>query len=359
MMSSKTHPIQPQKQIHHTDRTRQRGHIERAPVAVANGSETLLRSAAVAAPFTLVEDLINQKPQRHYHGEQGLRVAVNARHGSVAASREVASSSGSGMTTEIHIAADEEGDKEFSNVDGYTQHPRKQPPPVAPPPIPPKRGPYDFVGCTGGAADGMVRGHNVTRVSHTLYKIMKLFGFSSLTDSPAGAHSEWMGELARRMAFEQPFFRYIGVDSEMDALARARKAVCGEENGDVDCELQLRDVEKEFGNATDTLFHWTELDDSPWDARSSHYEAHMIKVMGAARRAGISYIIFGQYPTLKDSTPTFRDGKWVFIDRNGAEPFILNKHVRGVVPVGSRTEQYSMYLTFYALRSIPKKVFEW
>lgn len=207
----------------------------------------------------------------------------------------------------------------------------------------------EFTGSLGGTSDGMVRGQNVTKLSVTLFKIMKLFGFSSLTDSPAGAHAEWMGEVARRLSFEQPLFRYVGVDETANGLRKAKESV-----GDsVDGEFELHDIEHELGNPTDVLFHWTELDASPRDAHHPGYLMHVRKVLRTARRAGHGHVIFPQLPRLQGVTPSYRHGKWSFIDHKDEEPFLFNDHVRGAVPVGNGSRADVLYLTFYATRAIP------
>lgn len=208
----------------------------------------------------------------------------------------------------------------------------------------------DFQGCTGGTHDGMIRGQNVTRICYSVYKIMRLFGFASLTDSPAGSHAEWMGELTSRLAFEQPMFRYIGTDADANALANVRSNVTG---AGVDGDFEIRDVETGFSGATDVLLHWTELDESPRDPHHKEYPNHIRAVLRAARRANIGYAIIAQYPRFKDATPSYRNGKWVFLGKYTSEsPFLFNDDVRGAVPVEAGTQTYLLYLTFYSLRSM-------
>lgn len=208
----------------------------------------------------------------------------------------------------------------------------------------------DFQGCTGGTQDGMIRGQNVTRVCYSVYKIMRLFGFASLTDSPAGSHAEWMGELTSRLAFEQPMFRYVGTDADANALAQARSSVS---EAGVDGDFEVRDVEKGFSGATDVLLHWTELDDSPRNPHHNDYPRHIHSVLRSAKRANIGYAIIAQYPRFKDATPSYRNGKWVFLGNHTSEsPFLFNDDVRGAVPVEGGTQSYLLYLTFYSLRSM-------
>lgn len=211
----------------------------------------------------------------------------------------------------------------------------------------------EFHGSKGGTEDGMIRGQNVTRVSYTLYKVMRLFGFASLTDSPAGAHAEWMVDLVRRLAFDVPFFVYKGVDNA-EGLEKARKFV-GEV---IDGEYFDGDGEKALPNGTDVLFHWTELDGGGRDPRGRGYMMHMAKVMRVAKTGGFGYVVFGQYPRLNGPSPVFRKGKWKFVGTEEEEPFLLNEHVRGVVPTASGGKAYMLYLTFYSLRSIPMEAID-
>lgn len=208
----------------------------------------------------------------------------------------------------------------------------------------------EYLGSLGGTTDGMIRGQNVTKLSVTLFKILKLFGFSSVTDSPAGAHAEWMGDVALRLTYEQPLFRYVGVDETSEGLKRAKASI-----GDsVDAEFELHDIERELGNATDVLFHWTELDGSYRDARHSGYLVHVRKVLRTARQFGFGHIIFPQLPRLQGIAPTYKHGKWTFVGHKDEEPFLFNDHVRGAVPVGNGSRADVVYLTFYSLRAIPQ-----
>lgn len=205
----------------------------------------------------------------------------------------------------------------------------------------------EFGGSLGGSKDGMVRGQNVTRVSYTLFKIMKLFGFVSLVDSLAGGHVEWMPEVVERMSFDHPSFQYTAVD-DAQGVAKARSVL-----GDVvDGEYLVSDVEERTANGSDVVFHWTETDGGERDARAKGYMEHIRKVMIAAKKGDNGYIVFGQFPRLDGPQPTYRNGKWVFVGEK-EEPFLYNEHVRGVVPMGNGRESYMMYMTFYSLRSIP------
>lgn len=207
----------------------------------------------------------------------------------------------------------------------------------------------EFRGSLGGTKDGMLRGQNITRVSYTIYKIMKLFGFSSMIDSPAGSHAEWMPDVVRRMAYDVPFFQYVGVDGDGEKLALAKKGV-GEA---VDGEFYEMDVERELPNGTEVLFHWTELDGSERDARNKEYVRHVARVMRTAKKRDCGYIVLGQFPRLNGPSPAYRHGRWKFVGTEDEEPFLFNEHVRGVVPTAGGGKAYMLYLTFYSLKGIP------
>lgn len=211
----------------------------------------------------------------------------------------------------------------------------------------------EFHGSRGGTEDGMIRGQNVTRVSYTLYKVMRLFGFASLTDSPAGAHAEWMVDLVRRLAYDVPLFMYKGVD-DAKGLERTKRSV-GEV---IDGEYFEGDVERVLPDGTDVLFHWTELDGGERDPRGRGYMMHIAKVMRVAKNRGYGYLVFGQFPRLNGPSPVFKKGEWKFVGTEEEEPFLLNEHVRGVVPTGSGGKAYMLYLTFYSLRNIPMEAID-
>lgn len=212
----------------------------------------------------------------------------------------------------------------------------------------------EFRGALGGTTDGMVRGQNVTRVSYTVYKIIKLFGFGSMADSPAGAHVEWMGEVVRRLAYDVPFFEYVAVDGSADGVERARETV----GSVVDGEYYTADVESEMPRRVDVVVHWTELDGGGSDARSKAYVRHVARVMRAAKKAGCGYVVVGQFPRLNGPSPAFRKGRWRFVGTDEEEPFLFNEHVRGVVPMGKGGKAYMLYLTFYSLKSVPMEALD-
>lgn len=211
----------------------------------------------------------------------------------------------------------------------------------------------DFHGSRGASIDGMLRGQNVTRISYTIFKIMKLFGFMSMVDSPAGAHAEWMPEMMQRMTYEQPSFLYKGVDIEEAGVERAKRGM----GGVVDGEFFVKDVEKECVKG-DIVFHWTEMDGSEKDARSVGYLRHVSKVFLAAKKVGNTYIVIGQYPRLNGPSPAYKHGRWVFAGNEKEDPFLYNEHVRGVVPMMSGSKAYMLYMTFYSLRGIPVESLE-
>lgn len=81
------------------------------------------------------------------------------------------------------------------------------------------------------------------------------------------------------MAFEKPLFRGVVVENNQSALVGARSGIVDA----VDAEYEGHGVEKDGCNATDLLFHWTQLDGSTWDPRSGGYLQHMRCVMCNAK----------------------------------------------------------------------------
>ena len=211
-------------------------------------------------------------------------------------------------------------------------------------------GRLEFHGSLGGTEDGMVRGQNVTRISYTLFKIMKLFGFTSLTDYPCGAHHEWMSEVVSWLAYEHPAFEYVGSDDDAKGVSLAKRVIG-----------RFVDGEFRHGHAldsnSDVVFYWTELDGSERDARDKRYGAHMREVMSRAKKGGNAYIVFGQYPRLNGPQVEYRNGKWR-LSGEREEPFLYNDYVRGVIAVEGTGVGYVMYMTFYCLRSIPQHVLD-
>lgn len=211
----------------------------------------------------------------------------------------------------------------------------------------------------GVPADELVGGHNVTRVSHALYKIMKLFGFSSVLDSPAGAHVPWVREFVQRMVFELPHFSYVALDAKRPAVEAVRARVADIIDA---ADYVVADAETLLPTRPpiDVMFHWTSLDgNARTDPRSmtdpAGYVQHVRRVMAAAKTAGIGYLIIAQLPSLKNWAPTYRHGKWVYTADNvrDVDPFLMNDYVRGAVPIAGGTNPDVLYLTFYSLRAIP------
>ncbi len=197
---------------------------------------------------------------------------------------------------------------------------------------------------------GMVRGQNVTRVSYALFKIIQLFEFRSMIDSPCGAHVEWMSEMLHRLEFDRPMFRYMGIDTNCSVLPHARERV-----GEIGQEVDFRciDVLGELPGPSNVLFYWPELG-GVHDPRSKGYPGHIEEVMRNAKDRNITFIIIPQWPRLKDRPIKYRYGRWVFEgEDDGYRPFLMNEQVRGVVPIVQNSEDpYIMYMTFYALPSI-------
>lgn len=205
-----------------------------------------------------------------------------------------------------------------------------------------------FTGCNISTT-GMLRGQNVTRVSYTLYKLIRLFGLKSMIDSPAGSHVIWMPELIRRISYEMPSFRYKALDDNSAGLLAASRAM----EDVIDGEFVRGDVETLTAGA-ELLFHWTELDGSERDPRQEGYGKHLKKVLLRAKKDAVSYVIVGQFPRLRGPVPEFRHGNWRWEGGQlSVPPFYVNDYVRGVVAVENSARPYMLYLTLYAAGSIP------
>jgi hypothetical protein len=75
--------------------------------------------------------------------------------------------------------------------------------------------------------------------------------------------------------------------------------------------------------------------------------------MRVARRAGVVYICFGQYPRLRGRTPVYRRGRWRLAGESREEPFLFTDRVRGVIPMAAAAggNGYVLYLTLFSLRA--------
>lgn len=195
----------------------------------------------------------------------------------------------------------------------------------------------------------MLRGQNITRVSYALFKIIKLFGFNSMIDSPAGDHTEWMSRTMQRVEFDRPSFRYWGIDANRTSLERAREAIGGAARAD----FRHTDISGTPPTGVNVIFHWTELDGTDTDPRSEGYPAHIAGVLAGAKRSNATYIIFGQYPRQRGFVPAYRHGRWLFLgDGASVQPFLYNDYVRGVVPVMGGKNPFLLYMTFYSVRAV-------
>jgi len=205
----------------------------------------------------------------------------------------------------------------------------------------------DFLGVVPSPG-GMVRGQNVTRVSYALYKIVNLFGFSTMIDSPASAHLEWMSEMMQRIEFDRPMFQYYAIDPDCKALDKVRDAIGIIGSAIYKCTGY---IPEETG--ADVLFYWPELEEI---ADVKEFRKKLESKMKKAKFAGINYIIVPQYPAVKDRKVIYTYGRWKLEgDDDGTLPFLLNEFLRGIVPVQQPTEgnPYLLYMTFYALKPLP------
>ena len=203
--------------------------------------------------------------------------------------------------------------------------------------------------------DGENGGMNFERISYTLYKVIVVFGISSLGDSPAGQHSGWMECFAQRLSYERPFLKYVGIDEDEKGIEKAKKVL----HGVIDGRYEKGGLFNESNqNEIELLFHWPKLDKSVRDARDVKiYVKHIQKVMYMAKKRGIRYLIIPQFPLVKDAKVSYRKGRWRLEGRS-KKPFILNHLVRGVVPVESGNKDWILYLTLYSLPVISEELIE-
>jgi hypothetical protein len=181
---------------------------------------------------------------------------------------------------------------------------------------------------------GILRGQNVTRLSFVVYKLIRLFGLKSMVDFPSRCHKEWMPELVERLEFDQPSFRYYGMDHNMTYVAEASR----EAQRDGRAAYILADVEFELPVKSELLLHWAELDGGRRDPGAPTYARYMLHVIQVAKRAGISYVMFAQYPRIRGMLPVEVKGVWTFVGNEEESPFLFNERICGAVSMGRRME---------------------
>lgn len=203
--------------------------------------------------------------------------------------------------------------------------------------------------------DGESGGMDFKRISYTLYKMIVVFGISSLGDSPAGQHSGWIECFAQRLSYERPFLKYIGIDENDEGIEKAKKVL----DGVIDGRYEKGGLFNESNrNEIELLFHWPRLDRSDRDARDvKKYAKHIKKVMCMAKKRGIRYLMIPQFPLVKDVKVNYRKGRWRLEGRS-KKPFLLNHLVRGVVPVENGNKNWRLYLTLYSLAVITDEMIE-
>lgn len=208
--------------------------------------------------------------------------------------------------------------------------------------------PVEYLGSHLDNGGSMQRGVNVTRLSYAVYKIMRLFQLKSLIDYPSGAHAQWMPAMVSRLEFETPAFKYHGMDASEAKLEpiRARSSQMSMS------EFSVGDPAEAVPGEADLMFHWTDLDDSERDPRSPAYAKYLSRVMQAAQRAGVVYLIVGQYPRLRGETPVYKKGKWRFMGNTKEDPFLYNEELRGVVPIQTGRSGYRLHITLFAVRTM-------
>jgi hypothetical protein len=127
--------------------------------------------------------------------------------------------------------------------------------------------------------------------------------------------------MVTRFEYDIPGFSYEGLDTTEERVAASR--VAGEGYGNAEFKVANPEVEVPASGA-DMMLVWTELDGERTDPRSADYAAYIFSVVRAAKRAGVRYITFGQYPRLRGQAPIYAKGRWRFLGKSKEE-------VRGVV----------------------------
>lgn len=203
--------------------------------------------------------------------------------------------------------------------------------------------------------------YNRTRVAHALYKIVKLFGVKSVCDMPAAAHHPWLQPTLSQLAFETPSFEYTAIERNRSQLARIRAAL--QPVLDVNGASQLA-ANGSGGAQCELLFYWPPaLHDGSGGAARLEAAAMLNNALGAirsAKAARLTHVIVAQSASKwARATLLFRAGRWsVLEDGVRTAPFALNEHVKGAIPIGCSPHRDAVYMTLYALRSIPSSALQ-
>eukprot|EP00170_Pyropia_yezoensis_P008266 contig_34496_g8293 len=99
--------------------------------------------------------------------------------------------------------------------------------------------------------------HNLTRVSHMLYRIIRHHNVSSMLDVPCTAHVAWMPALLARLDYEIPSFRYQCMDSAPDVSAASRALRSASESATVTSGVRYWEVPLP---TVDLIFSWSGLE---------------------------------------------------------------------------------------------------
>lgn len=125
-------------------------------------------------------------------------------------------------------------------------------------------GGHHFRGVPADAIDVAAHGgiyetgtHNLTRVSHMLYRIIRYHNITSMLDVPCTAHVAWMPALLARLDYEIPAFRYQCMDSAADVSAAARALRGASESAIVTGGVRYWEVPLP---AVDLIFSWSGLE---------------------------------------------------------------------------------------------------
>lgn len=99
--------------------------------------------------------------------------------------------------------------------------------------------------------------HNLTRVSHMLYRIIRYHNIRSMLDVPCTAHVAWMPALLARLDYEIPAFRYQCMDSAPDVSAASRALRGASESATITGGVRYWEVPLP---AVDLIFSWSGLE---------------------------------------------------------------------------------------------------
>lgn len=134
--------------------------------------------------------------------------------------------------------------------------------------------------------------HNLTRVSHMLYRIIRHHNISSMLDVPCTAHVAWMPALLARLDYEIPAFRYQCMDSAPDVAAAARSLRGASESATIKGGVRYWEVPLP---SVDLIFSWSGLEHLTLSRTFSFF--YNVRASGSAlalvgHHAGMENVVF-------------------------------------------------------------------